>query len=138
MYGGKFAFQNRLNQLVVGGRFTIVFFVLLCIRGEIPITSPRGSYIRRGDLTRVFCVNILGGLYLEGAYTWRGLFSEFYGITVSKIKILALNCHSRDISYFPKQGLQLSLLRELARREGNRVLSISTGAIKITALCLDD
>ena len=32
-----------------------------------------------------FCVTILGGLCLEGlthggAYTWRGLFSEFYGI----------------------------------------------------------
>ena len=26
----------------------------------------------------------MGGLYLGGAYTWRGLFSEFYGITTQK------------------------------------------------------
>ena len=35
----------------------------------------------------VFCVTILGGLYLVGlifggAYTWRGLLSEFYGMSV--------------------------------------------------------
>ena len=44
-------------------------FVLLCIRGQIPSTSPPrggGAYIRRGDLTEGFCVTILGGLYLEG------------------------------------------------------------------------
>ena len=29
-------------------------FVLLCIRGQIPSTSPRGAYIRRGDLTEGF------------------------------------------------------------------------------------
>ena len=27
---------------------------------------PRGPYIWRGDLTEVFCVTSLGGLYLEG------------------------------------------------------------------------
>ena len=40
--------------------------VLLCFREQIPGTSPRGSYIRRGDLTEGFCVTILRGLYLEG------------------------------------------------------------------------
>ena len=28
-----------------------------------------------------------GGLIFEGAYTWRGLFSEFYGISYPKINI---------------------------------------------------
>ena len=69
---------------------------------QIPITSPRGAYIPRGNLTRVFCIKNFGGLISGGARTWKGLFSEFYGITVSKIKILVLNCHSRDISYFLK------------------------------------
>ena len=78
MYGGRFAFQNRLNQLVVGRRFTIFCFVLLCIRGQIPITSPRGAYIRRGDLTEGFLRYDFGGFIFGGAYTWRGLFSEFY------------------------------------------------------------
>ena len=50
-------------------------FVLLCIRGQIPSTSPPGAYFRRGDLTEGFFA-----LRFWGAYTWRGLFSEFYGI----------------------------------------------------------
>ena len=35
--------------------------------GTFPSTSPRGAYIWKGDLTEgQFCVNDLGGLYLEG------------------------------------------------------------------------
>ena len=54
-------------------------FVSLYIRGQIPSTSPRGAYIRRGDLTECFLRYDFGGLIFAGAYTWRGLFSEFYG-----------------------------------------------------------
>ena len=57
-----------------------VYFVLLCIRRQIPSTSPRGAYIRRGDLTEGFLRYDFGGLTFGGADTWRGLFSEFYGI----------------------------------------------------------
>ena len=52
-------------------------FVLLCIRGQIPSTSPRGAYIRRGDLMEVFCVTILGGLYLEGLTHGGAYFRNF-------------------------------------------------------------
>ena len=55
-------------------------FVLLCIWGKFPSTSPRGAYILRGDLTEDFLRYEFGGLIFGGAYTWRGLFSEFYGI----------------------------------------------------------
>ena len=53
MYGGKFAFQNRLGQLVVGRKFTI-FAVLLCIRSKFHVQAPGGAYIRRGNLTEGF------------------------------------------------------------------------------------
>ena len=52
----------------MGGRFTIFCFVLLCIRGPIPVTSPRGAYIRRGDLTEGFLRYDFGGLIFGGAY----------------------------------------------------------------------
>ena len=52
-------------------------FVLLCIRGQIPSTSPRGAYIRRGDLMEVFCVTILGGLCLEGLTHGGAYFRNF-------------------------------------------------------------
>ena len=41
-----------------------------------------GAYIRRGDLTEGFLRYDFGGLIFGGAYSWKGLFSEFYGILV--------------------------------------------------------
>ena len=41
--------------------------------------KPPGAYIRRGDLTEGFLRYEFGGLIFGRAYTWRGLFSEFYG-----------------------------------------------------------
>ena len=60
MYGGKFAFQNRL--------------------GKFQVQAPRGAYIRRGHLTEVFFA-----LRFWGAYIWRGLYMEFYGICYSSL-----------------------------------------------------
>ena len=64
-------------------------FVLLCIRGQIPSTSPTGGLYSEGRFNGGFFALPIGsgGLYLEGlifggAYTWRGLFSEFYGILI--------------------------------------------------------
>ena len=55
------------------------FFVSLCIWGQFPSTSLPGAYIWRGDLPEVFLRYKFGGLIFGGTYTWRGLFSEFYG-----------------------------------------------------------
>ena len=76
MYGGKFAFRNRLSQLVVGRKFTIFGLFYFVFEGKFQVQALRGVYIRRGDLTEGFLrYNFRGG----GAYTWRGSFSEFYG-----------------------------------------------------------
>ena len=46
-------------------------FVLLCIRGQIPSTSPPGrAYTRRGDLTEGFLRYDFGGLIFGGACFW--------------------------------------------------------------------
>ena len=42
--------------------------------------KPPGAYIWRGDLTEGFLRYRFGGLIFGGTFTWRGLFSEFYGI----------------------------------------------------------
>ena len=49
-------------------------FVLLCIRGQIPSTSPPGGLYSEGRFNGGFFA-----LRFCGAYIWRGLFSEFYG-----------------------------------------------------------
>ena len=43
-------------------------------------TSPQGACIWRGDLTERFLRYRFGGLIFGGAYTRRGLFSEFYAM----------------------------------------------------------
>ena len=70
--------EGNLIGLASSGKESYHFcFVLLCIRGQIPSTS----HIWRGGLTEGFLRYDFGGLMFGGAYTWRGLFSEFYGIS---------------------------------------------------------
>ena len=68
---------------MVGSKFT----VLIGIWGKFSKYNPRAAYIWRGDLTEVFLRYRFGGLIFGGAYTWRGLFSEFYGITLKSYNI---------------------------------------------------
>ena len=67
-------------SLIAGGKFTIFALFYFVFDGNFPSTSPRGAYIWRGDLAEGFLCYWFGGLIFGGAYTWRGLFSEFYSI----------------------------------------------------------
>ena len=72
IYGGKFAFQNRLgHSLTVGRQFTVFALFYFVFEG----TSPQLAYIWRVDLTENFLHYWFGGLIFGGV-----LFSEFYGI----------------------------------------------------------
>ena len=55
--------------------------------GNFPSTSPWGAYICRADLTEGFVRHRFEGLIFGGAYTWRGLFSEFYGMFIHAIPV---------------------------------------------------
>ena len=80
---GNLRFKIDWAILIVGSKFTISVLFYLVFEGNFPSTSPRGAYIRRGDLTEGFLHYRFQGLIFRGAYTWRGFFSEFYGIYVS-------------------------------------------------------
>ena len=67
-------------SLIARSKFTVFALFYFVFEGNFPSTSPRGAYIWRGDLTEGFLRHQFGGLIFGGAYTWRGLFSEFYGI----------------------------------------------------------
>ena len=75
-------FKIDLAGLIVGSKFTVFALFYFVFEGNLPSTSPPGGG---------------GGLYLEGrfdggffvlpvwgAYIWRGLFSEFYGIELKQ------------------------------------------------------
>ena len=55
-------------------------FVLLCIWGQIPSTSPPGGLHSEERFNGGFFA-----LPFWGAYMWRGLFSEFYGKFLQKL-----------------------------------------------------
>ena len=65
MYGGKFAFQNRLGQFMVGRKFTVSALFHFFYEGNFQVQASAGAYIRRGDLTQGFCVTGLGGVYMK-------------------------------------------------------------------------
>ena len=58
---------------------SLFYFVFEC---NFRVQASRGAYIWRRDLTEGFLHYEFGELIFGGAYTWRGLFSEFYGILV--------------------------------------------------------
>ena len=66
---GNLSFKIDWASLKVGSKFTIFALFYFVFEGNFPSTSPRGAYIRRGDLTEGFLHYEFGG----GAYIWRGL-----------------------------------------------------------------
>ena len=77
-------FEIDWTSLIAGSKFTVFTLFHFVFEGNFPSTGPRGAYIWRGDLTEGFLCYKFGGLLFGGAYTWTGLFSEFYGIFIAK------------------------------------------------------
>ena len=72
-------FEIDWASLIVGSKFTVFALFCFVFEGNFRSISPRGAYIWRGDSTEDFLRYPFVGLIFGGAYTWRGLFSEFYG-----------------------------------------------------------
>ena len=71
MYG-EICVSKSIGLACSGKEIYHFCFVSLCIRGQIPSTSPpRGAYIRRGDLTEGFFASRFWGTYI-----WKGLYLE--------------------------------------------------------------
>ena len=73
---GNLHFKIDWASLIVRSKFTVFASFYFVVEGNFPSTSPGGLIL------------ILEGQFngesfafpVWGAYTWRGLFSEFYGI----------------------------------------------------------
>ena len=77
---GNLRFKIDWASLIVGSKFTVVCFVLLCICGQFFTCKPPGSLYLEGRFNGGFFALRVWGLIFGGAYTWKRLFSEFYGI----------------------------------------------------------
>ena len=66
---GNLSFKIDWASLMVGRKFTVFALFYFVFEGNFPSTSPRGAYIRRGDLTEGFLRYELGlgGFILRGA-----------------------------------------------------------------------
>ena len=73
---GNLRFKINWAILIVGTKFTVFFlFVLLCIWRQFSKYKPPWGLYSEGQFNGGFLVWLVWG-----AYTWRGLFSKFYGI----------------------------------------------------------
>ena len=73
---GNLSFEIDWASLIVGSKFTVFALFYFVFEGNFPSTSPRGGLYLEGRFD--------GGVFalrVWGAYTGRGLFLEFYGIT---------------------------------------------------------
>ena len=79
---GNLRFKIDWASLINGRKFNVfaLFYFVFEAIFQLQAPPPRGAYIWRGDLTEGFLRYGFGGLIFGGAYTWNGLFSEFYGM----------------------------------------------------------
>ena len=98
---GNLRFKIDRVSLIGGSKITVFVLLYFVFEGNFPITSPQGAYIWRGDLTEGFLRYRFGGLIFGGAYTWRGLFLEFYGIRSDSVNIAFKTFFSSEIRFGP-------------------------------------
>ena len=113
MYGGKFAFQIRLGQLVVGRKFTIFALFYFVFEGKFQVQAPPGGLYSEGRLNGGFF-----GLRFWGADIWRGLYMEglIFGI-LRYAYIYRLNTKIRfNDTMFELYSRWVSLVRQLSRQ----------------------
>ena len=76
---GILCFKIDWANLIVGRKFTVFALFYLVFEGNFQVQAPGGLYMEGRFNERFFALQVWGPIF-EGAYTRRGLFSEFYGI----------------------------------------------------------
>ena len=87
----------------MGRKFTILLNCFtLYSRANSKYKLPGGLILFwRVDLTEGFLRYDFGGLIFGGAYTWRGIFSEFYGIVHQNT--LIINFSEVQLTFYSKE-----------------------------------
>ena len=75
---GNLRFKIDWASFIVLGKFTVSALFYFVFGAIFQVQAPGGGLIFGG-----FFALLDWGLIFGGAYTWRGLFSEFYGILFS-------------------------------------------------------
>ena len=92
IFGGAYVRREFCVSKSIGlalqleGNLTFLLFLALYLRAISKCKPPGGLYLE--GLRRVFLSYEFGGLIFGGAYTWRGLFSEFYGNLITALLLI--------------------------------------------------
>ena len=71
-------------SLIAGRKFTVFDLFYFVFEGNFQVQAPRGGGLYlEGRFNRGVLRYEFGGLIFAGVYTWKVLFSEFYGSFVS-------------------------------------------------------
>ena len=93
-------FKIDWASLIAGSKYSIFALFYFVFEGNFPSTSPWEAYIRRGDLTEGFVLPVWRTYIWRGSDdTWRGLFSEFYGISVISRSLSSMICRLSHSSF---------------------------------------
>ena len=74
---GNLRFKIDWASPMVGRKFTVFAFFYFVLEGNFQVQVLGGLYLEGPFNGGFFCVTRVWGLIFGGAYTWRGLFSEF-------------------------------------------------------------
>ena len=95
---GNLRFKIDWASLIVRSKFTVLLCFTLYVRAIFPVQAPGGLIlILEGRFNGGFFALPVwgayfgGGLIFGGAYKWRGLFLEFYGIRITFSKNMVLD-----------------------------------------------
>ena len=75
--GFKIDWASLINER----KFTVFALFYFVFGGNFRVQAPRGACSWRGDLKEGVLRYEFGGRIFGGGYTWRGLFSELYGMS---------------------------------------------------------
>ena len=76
---GNLRFKIDWATLIDGRKFTVFALFCFVFEGNFQVQAPGGLYLEGLFNGGFFLRYEFGGLIFAGAYTRRGLFSEFYG-----------------------------------------------------------
>ena len=89
---GNWHFERAWTSLIAGSKFTVFALSLRALFSKYK--PPGGLYLER-PFNRGFFPLRVWELIFGGAYTWRGLFLEFYGISTMLVMPVGPKYHER-------------------------------------------
>ena len=99
---GNLRFKTDLASLIVGRKLTVFALFYFVFVGNFQVQSPGGGGLYlEGRFNGGFILRYeFGGLIFGGAYTWRGLFSEFYGKLSASLRFCLCVHHLYSVTEF--------------------------------------